>query len=430
MHEPSASALDRWMNGWTTTEPTTYQGSSDLAFQRWFKFKEAFAPTLVRSIIERLPARPRRVLDCCAGSGTTGVVAQFLGIDATLVEVNPFLADLIKAKLSSYEDVDFPLELAQVLDRTRGSEVTAEVVRERLPPTFVEPGVGNRWIFDRPIAEEIEKLRLAIEACRRSDVLRFFRIALASCLISLSNVRIDGKGRRYRQNWQARSVTTENVRRNFVAAVTRMAQDVYRHVGRPLGACHVINDDARTALHLVGEPADLALFSPPYPNSFDYTDIYNVELWMLGYFATPEDNKNLRQKTLRSHVQVSWALPTGLVESVALDQAVKNLLSKRKQLWDQRLPKMVQGYFEDMQVLIQGMQRCLTPDARLAIVVGDSSYANVRIDTAQIFSDVARGCGWQIESRESARVMRASMQHNHGEKALDEWLLIFCRTQH
>lgn len=428
MKEREVQPFDLWVRDWTTAEPTTYQGSSELAFQRWFKFKEAFAPTLVRSIIERLPSKPRHILDCCGGSGTTGVVAQFAGIDATLVEVNPFLADLIAAKLAPYTGIEFHLELARVLDRAAATTVAVDSVRHRLPPTFVEPGVGGRWIFNRSTAKEIERLRLSIEAGRKPEVRRFFRVALASCLIGLSNVRVDGKGRRYRQGWENRVFSANDVRNAFVEAVMRMAQDVYRHNDRPAGSHRVINADARQALDEVDTPVDLALFSPPYPNSFDYTDIYNVELWMLAYFTSAQDNSRLRLKTLRSHVQVSWERPTPTVPSTALEDVVRALVAKRDQLWDRRLPEMVQAYFEDLQSLVRGLSRSLTATGRVAIVVGDSSYAGVRIDTAQVLVDIATSLGFAIEARESARVMRASMQHNRGEKALDEWLLVFRRA--
>lgn len=427
MRKSEDEEIHAWISGWSTPEPTTYQGSATLAFQRWFKFKEAFSPTLVQSIIEGLPQRPTRVLDCCAGSGTTGVVAQFSGIDTTLVEVNPFLADLIEAKLACYDGFELHLELARVLDRASAGTVTVEAIRSRLPPTFVEPGVAGRWLYEKLVAREVEKLRLAILAGRKQAVRRFFEVALASCLIGLSNVRVDGKGRRYRQNWQARPVPASAVRERFVEAVTRMAQDVYRHANRRYGANRVICGDARKALPELSEPVDLALFSPPYPNSFDYTDIYNVELWMLGYLTQASDNIDLRRRTLRSHVQISWDAPTGTVNSSSLERAVKELACKRDALWDRRLPEMVQAYFEDMQQLLVGMQRCLTKDATIAIVVGDSSYAQVHIDSAKILTGIAKNIGWRLESRQSARVMRASMQHNRGAKALDEWLLLFRR---
>ena len=65
-----------------------------------------------------------------------------------------------------------------------------------------------------------------------------------------------------------------------------------------------IGGDTRKRMADLDGPFDLILFSPPYPNSFDYTDIYNLELWVLGYLASAEDNLTLRRATLRSHVQI------------------------------------------------------------------------------------------------------------------------------
>ncbi len=78
----------------------TNVGSKPLPFQRWRNFKEAFAPELVAQAVGEMGGHVEHVLDPFAGSGTTGLAAQFLGVRPTLIEVNPYLADLIEAKLA------------------------------------------------------------------------------------------------------------------------------------------------------------------------------------------------------------------------------------------------------------------------------------------------------------------------------------------
>ena len=70
---------------------------------------------------------------------------------------------------------------------------------------------------------------------------------------------------------------------------------------------------------------DLVVFSPPYPNSFDYTDIYNVELWALGYLGSSADNRKLRGETLRSHVQIRRAYESANGHSPKLVQTLKGM---------------------------------------------------------------------------------------------------------
>src|SRR5688572_24913030 len=95
--------LGRWIATHNASAPaSSNQASGELPFQRWFKFKEAFSPRFVLESFEILGRSPRRCLDCFGGSGTTPLTCQFTGISSVTIEVNPFLADLIEAKLSTY----------------------------------------------------------------------------------------------------------------------------------------------------------------------------------------------------------------------------------------------------------------------------------------------------------------------------------------
>lgn len=423
------NAFEDWTKDWSSVAPTTYQGSEELAFQRWFKFKEAFSPSLVESIIDGLEERPRHILDCCGGSGTTGVVCQFLGIESTLVEVNPFLADLIEAKLSDYQELDLPSLASRMLRRAEKLEIDVEVLRNRLPPTFVEPGVKGRWIFSREVAVAIESYRLSINACSDKNVQRLFKIALASILIGLSNVRIDGKGRRYRVNWQSRNFRSEDVKEAFVVAVKRVIEDIYRHARVPRSRFTLLRGDARRKISLIEKEVDLVLFSPPYPNSFDYTDIYNIELWMLGYLSNFKQNTELRQSTLRSHVQIAWESKGGEIDSATLTRTLKEFDKVKDSLWSRNLPEMVNSYFVDMRKLIDECSKKLKPGGQIAMVVGNSSYANVLIDVPEILCEIGKNMGLQVVSSTSARSMRSSIQQGRAEKTLAESLVILMKPK-
>jgi DNA modification methylase len=73
-----------------------------MPFQGWRRFKEAFAPELVRRAIEET-GDVEHLVDPFGGSGTAALAAQFLGVQPSSIEVNPFLADLIEAKIAPYD---------------------------------------------------------------------------------------------------------------------------------------------------------------------------------------------------------------------------------------------------------------------------------------------------------------------------------------
>ena len=46
------------------------------------------------------------------------------------------------------------------------------------------------------------------------------------------------------------------------------------------------------------------MISPPYLNSFDYSDVYRPELFAAGFVSANSKLRKIRKKTLCSHVQV------------------------------------------------------------------------------------------------------------------------------
>ena len=103
-HAGHRRTAERWFGRDDGSSPwSTNHAGLDLPFQRWFRFKEAFAPRAVVDAISGLPGRLSTCTDPFGGSGTTALTCQFLGIRPTTAEVNPFLADLIEAKLARYD---------------------------------------------------------------------------------------------------------------------------------------------------------------------------------------------------------------------------------------------------------------------------------------------------------------------------------------
>lgn len=423
MHASHRLAAARWFGRDDESSPwSTNQAGLDLPFQRWFRFKEAFAPRAVVDAISGLPRLPDTCTDPFGGSGTTALTCQFLGIRPTTIEVNPFLADLIEAKLTRY---DLPALLADyraVVDAAAAPG--PDPARAGLPPTFVEPGVGGRWIFGRAVAGRIVVLRDAIDALANPANARLLRILLGSCLIGCSNVVVSGKGRRYRSGWQARPVPPRNVGLAFEAAFLCAVDDICRYEDRPCPDFTVLRGDARK---VVGEsgPADFALFSPPYPNSFDYTDVYNVELWMLGYLKDKAGNRSLREGTLRSHVQVKRPYHSEAA-SPLLEETVGRLVDRRGALWDADIPEMVSAYFCDLGTVLGGLHGNMQPGAAAMMVVGDSSYAGIMVDVGAIAAEVAASQGFRLHSLMPVRSMRASPQQG-GRAELGETLVHLTR---
>ena len=411
-----------WTESRSILSMSTNNGAADLSFQKWRHFKESFTPELVARAVRESPTRVSRCVDPFGGSGTTALACQFLGIEPVTVEVNPYLADLIEAKLVSYDTDLLAADLGRVLGRAKlPASRTSLALPAEAPPTLVEPGVDGRWVFDAAIADRLGALLNAVESVGDPSR-RLFRALIGGMLLQISNVVVNGKGRRYRNNWQTRPRDPKDVERLFSAAAREAIRDIHRFSDRACLRYTLLRGDARKELTGV-RSCELAVFSPPYPNSFDYTDVYNLELWVLRYLEDRRANRDLRQATMCSHVQIQRSYPSAPTGSATLAAVSESLTNVRENLWHPRIPDMVAGYFADLTSVLVALRKILSASGRLWMVVGDSRYGGVSIPVARILGELVPYIGFRVVNTEPFRSMRSSAQQG-GLKELEESLMV------
>lgn len=425
--ESRPATIEDWLEGRQPAHLSTNAGTPLVAFQAWRAFKEAFAPELIAQAFEETSealGRPVvRSIDPFGGSGTTALSSQFLGASPTTIEVNPYLADLIEAKLASYDAAGLLDDYATLLDSIEDD--TSTNIFPGAPATFVAPGKNERYIFSEPVARRLAGLRNAIMATANEAHRRLFRVLLAPVSLSVSNVVVSGKGRRYRRNWQDRQAVASDIVPLFDTAFVQAIYDIQRFRNRRQLSYELLRGDSRILTPSAGE-FDVAIFSPPYPNSFDYTDVYNVELWVCGYLNGSAANRALRMDTLRSHVQIKRDYQAGDVRSGLLKRVSQQLEEVRGKLWNATIPDMVVAYFADMQTILERLHGSLIPNGRAYLVVGDSRYEGVQVPVADVLAEIAGSLGYEKIADEPFRSMRASPQQG-GRAELLETLLTLRR---
>lgn len=419
-------SFESWLQGRSAQLLSTNFGSEAIAFQNWRNFKEAFAPELIGQAFEETSNRLKRRVGSCidpfGGSGTTALACQFLGVSPTTIEVNPFLADLVEAKLCSYDIEQLISDFTYVVEAPIRR---LENPLPNLPPSFVEPGVKGRYIFSKEVASVLHILRRRIFKLQNVANRRLMRVLLGSIALPVSNVVVSGKGRRYRKNWNDREVSGQQVVQDFSDAVIRAIFDIRRYADRENTDYRLLRGDSRKLIPN-DQKFDMCVFSPPYPNSFDYNDVCNVELWLCQYLKDFKGNRALRMETLRSHVQVARGFEAGELKSSTLADVYENLSDIRSSLWSKSIPDMVRAYFDDMNTILTQLHTQIVPGGNVYMVVGDSQYSGVPVPVGRILEELSTSMGFQVTGAEPFRSMRASPQQG-GRKELLETLVTLSR---
>jgi DNA modification methylase len=392
-HEYSARDLSSFIN------------NRELPRHRWFEFKEGFSAELVRVAIAESKSKKPRVLDPFSGSGTTVVEAARNGCRATGIEVNPFLLDVASAKCHhSIPDTLAVRNWLSDLSKGQSPELRSPLEGQS---TFTESVNQEKWLFNTSVLRGFTAQAAAVNHLSASWKTAM-KVTALSALMDCSNVRRDGKCVRYKKGWREAGLTSSDFRSSFVKVAAQVVDDL-EHDELTAGLTTLISGDSKAELRkITSKSHDLLVTSPPYLNSFDYSDVYRPELFAGEYVGTNEDLREIRLRTLRSHVQVQR-----LFASSAASPMLEPILAelRKKELWNKRIPGMVASYFWDMKTVLRESYRVVRPGGAAWLVVSTSAYGGVHIPVDLILADIGEQCGWSLRGVYVLRRLRSAGQH-------------------
>jgi hypothetical protein len=370
---------------------------------RWFYYKEAFAPELPGVLLSRLKLRRCPIVcDPFAGVATTALSLATDGrVDHVIgVEYSPFAHFVGLTKLA-WRTVNAK-SLSQRLNHywhisEDAALATPDLSAFKNPDIFTPHNIRLLLAAHHKIQEDSD-----LSSTERD----FLTLGLAAVIEDASLAMRDGRALRILRGRSRRwtslqdrgrrtSVDVRLLLRNQWRAMldditTMRARVMQSHIAQ---AAHV-RGDARTfdALPSVsGTTADLSLFSPPYLNFIDYSEVYKLELWLLGFVKSQREFRDLRLGTLRNHPSVTFASRPyfeGVVApTVEAVDALGSFVAEHHPRKETGL--IIRQYFEDMFEVLRVQRRLLRPGAHLACVVANSTLAR-RVRRDGVLTDVWR----------------------------------------
>lgn len=398
---------------------------------RWYQLIEGFSSELVRRIIGEQEGLPQVCIDPFGGVGTTALTCQEIGVKCISFENNPFFYNLARAKLrTDYDPAEFQALISKV-EKHLKLVATKPKLPELESTTFFETKDKERWIFNKPVAYGIADILTKLKEMERSEAIIYkglFHIALAAILVPVSNVFRNGKCMSYKRNWNDRRIPRREVHERFINVCKNiLLVDIRTQQNKkPLvhNYAHCLSGDARNLVNdLKDNSIDLAITSPPYLNSRDYTDIYRLELWMLGHISTFDEERKIRKSAIRSHVQTAWD-DCDYPRVKELERFINYLNSLNGKLWNRNIPKMIKGYFSDIHNILSVLRNKIRPRGSLYINVANSAYGGEVCQVDIIISEIASALGYHAVEIREVRHIKPSRQQKHVEKLRESIILL------
>ncbi|MCP9494116.1 MAG: site-specific DNA-methyltransferase [Pyrinomonadaceae bacterium MAG19_C2-C3] len=372
----------------------TFTDNAEEPIHRWFYYKEGYSRRLVKQVLNLYSPPPEypAVLDPFCGAGTTLLEAQAHSYPAVGVELNPFAAFLSQVK-TSWNKIN-PEQLARTLDNVL---VKAKNTNTNLPELTT---LHNTDYFPHRNAHKWFNLKDAILQRRCApEVKNALLLALASTLEDISRLHKDGRLLRY----LTRDVISP--REALRCRVEEMISDLQVMADKPSGSVSVFRGDARHLEKVFNghKPPKFGtiLYSPPYLNNFDYSEIYKCELWLLGMLNSYDQWRRLRQSTFRSHPSCRFDSTSYLKDNSALRE-VYRLVEQAARCPNigngaqETLPDVLRGYFDDVAMTLQEQIKLLAPGGHIICVVGNSKHGALHISTDTLIAKTGKALGLNL----------------------------------
>ncbi|QTA85253.1 DNA methyltransferase [Desulfonema magnum] len=404
-----------------TRQMVSFQANKKLSAYRWYKYKEAFSPSLVKHFLSEYHIPEGIILDPFAGSGTTLFASSEAGYDAEGIELLPVGQQIIKNRITACNlnnnDVD-----------------RIKFWRDSLPWKKFKPAekINSIRITSGAYSEHTEtsvsRFLSAIKK-EKKNVSAILFFSLLCILESISYTRKDGQflrwdyrsGRRKGQNTfdKGKIYTFDEA---FTSKLDEIINDLsgkniqldlfsdpdpqniaYRNIKLYSDSCLNILPK------LQHKKYQAVITSPPYCNRYDYTRTYALEHALLR--IQEQELSDLRQKMLSCTVENrekdllnfnrDWTPAVRSCENNELLQSVITYLEHKKAagaINNNGIPRMVRGYFYEMACVIQDCFRLLKNGGVIFMVNDNVRYAGSSISADLILSKIAEDAGFHIEN--------------------------------
>ena len=407
-----------------------FNKNKELCIHRWYPFVEGYSKEFIESIVNEQNQKVDLCLEPFSGSGTTALELSTKGINCISFEVNPFMFTLSKAKLK-FSLYKYRTIKSHIL-KMKKYIVSLDDDKINLYSgfsTLIEGKEKKKWNIDREVFIAIEKIKSAIDNLSTTLYKEIYIVCLANILLEYSNLYRNGKCLSYKKGWKDNLYSQEQVITSFFNFINNVIIEDLKRLETNNFSNHnlLFLGDARKLIfdNVDDNSIDLIITSPPYLNSRDYTDSYMLELKALNFLTNYNEIKNLREQTIRSHVQLKIQNLKAIQSSILKSTITKiESLSGDSIVWNTEIPNMIIAYFEDMETIFYGMYQKLKKGRRVYFNVSNSAYFGVLINTLEICSEIAENIGFEVVEIRKARYLNPSPQQREKIGKLLEGVIV------
>lgn len=345
----------------------------------WHSFKHSYSKELVDVFIKEFKLKKGAwVMDPFSGGGTTLLACKEAGLNAHGFDILPFSVYLSNVKTTDFDIKKLKRAYTKFTDTTEWPKPKGQ-----LPDILI-----LQKAFTHEKEESLLQVKGRINRIKDKATRDFFNLGFLSILEAVSNTAKSGGFLRIvDKNFQP-----DQIKPLFLKKIQAMIADVEAFSQRQCEGTTETRAFLGDAREIPTENIfDAIITSPPYPNRHDYTRIYSLEM-VFDFVNSNDELKQIRYGTLRSHVEAKKKYE---VEGYEAPSKLNKLIAEVKQngVNNTQVIGMLEGYFEDMYLVLAQMKAHLQKKGKIALVVSNVRFAGINIPVDEILSDIGEQVG-------------------------------------
>lgn len=356
---------------------------------RWYSYIEGYSSILIESELHQILAVDHDVstiYDPFCGTGTTSLVAAQNGMLSYYSESNPFMQKVIEAKVNTVRKIVEEKKIRELKE-------FCESIKN-LKIDYYTEWDGFEKYFDNEQLCQLLSIKAAIQTIGDTDIKSILMLCLSSIVV-ISSKMIRRGDLRYATEKEYKPI---DVIGKFCERLTEMIEDI-ENAGISVSAPTIkLSDDSRDNDLL--DTLDCVITSPPYLNGTNYIRNTKLELKLNNFIVTEKDLPAFHSKGIVAGIN-NVSKRKGEYECLP---TIKPYIDELEQVaYDERIPKMIKGYFVDMSHVIERLSRSIRSGGFFIMDIGDSQFAGVHIPTDKILSEICMANGFSLKSEKILR---------------------------
>lgn len=384
-----------------------------------FDYYAGYADDFVEDVIGVLAGHTKTVLDPWNGAGTTTAAAARAGLTTIGLDINPAAVVIAKARLLRSDVAASLLPLAD--------DVVAHARQRRDTPKDRE--LLLRWLDPstatgiRRLERSVSELLVSSDGCRMTTPGVIEEISSLAALFYLALFRT---ARELLEPFVASNPTwirlrvdpSDRLRVGFGALAKRLRANVLAlqeasktNEFPSIAKQPRVSIGSSSKMPLRGSSISAVLTSPPYCTRIDYAIATLPELAVLGYDW--QHVQALRAQLIGTPTIVSDRNTSPVTGSDTLQKLMRRV--KRHSSYAARsyyLP-FYRQYFDSMLTSLTEIDRVARRGSPIVMVVQDSWFKEVHVDTPTIIAELAESIGWRTIGKHPFAVKTRAAAHPH-----------------